>query len=127
MFVFHNLYNSWAWTGGHSDGDNDLLNVAIKEAKEETGIKTIKPISNDIFSMEILPVWGHVKKGKFVPSHQHLNLTYILEADENEVLQIKEDENSDVKWIPINEIDDYSKENNMKRYYKKIIEKFKNL
>lgn len=37
--IYHKIYNSWAWTGGHSDGDNDLLHVAMKEAKEETGIK----------------------------------------------------------------------------------------
>lgn len=44
------------------------------------------------------------KKRKYVSSHVHLNLTYLLEVDENEKLQIKEDENSNVRWIPIEEI-----------------------
>ena len=48
--IFHKIYNSWSWTGGHADGDSDLLKVAIKEASEETGLKNIKPISKDIFS-----------------------------------------------------------------------------
>ena len=42
--IHHNIYNSWSWTGGHADGDKDLLYVAIKEAKEETGVKNIKAL-----------------------------------------------------------------------------------
>ncbi len=53
LMIYHKIYNSWAWTGGHSDGDNDLLYVAMKEAKEETGIKNVTPILEDIYSLEI--------------------------------------------------------------------------
>ena len=44
LMIYHNLYNSWAWTGGHADGEADLLAVAIKEAKEETGVANIRPL-----------------------------------------------------------------------------------
>ena len=71
LFVYHNIYNSWTWRG-HCDGNPDLLKVALTEAKEETGVDC-KPISNDIITIEILPVWGHMKRGKFVSSHQHIN------------------------------------------------------
>lgn len=47
--AYHNIYKSWAWTGGHSDGDSDLLNVALKEAKEETGLENLKVLSDGIF------------------------------------------------------------------------------
>ena len=53
LMIYHKIYNSWAWVGGHSDGDSGLLYVAMKEAKEETGIKNVTPISNDIYSLEI--------------------------------------------------------------------------
>ena len=46
--IHHNIYNSWGWTGGHADGNSDLIKVAIKEAQEETGIKHVKPIIDDI-------------------------------------------------------------------------------
>lgn len=62
LMIHHNLYNSWAWMGGHADGDEDLLHVAIKEVKEESGITTVHPISEEIFSVEILTVDGHEKK-----------------------------------------------------------------
>ena len=73
--AYHNIYHSWAWTGGHADGEKDLLSVAIREAKEETGIKTVKPVMEGIFSLEVLTVDGHEKNGSYVPSHLHLNVT----------------------------------------------------
>ena len=123
LMIYHNIYKSWAWTGGHSDGESNLLNVAIREAKEETGIKTVKPILDDIYSLEIICVNGHVKRGKYLSSHVHLNITYLLEADENEKLKIKEDENSGVKWVNIEEAVELSNEPWMKNIYKKLIEK----
>ena len=126
LMAYHRIYNSWAWVGGHSDGDNDLLYVAMKEAKEETGIKNVVPISKDIYSLELINVNGHEKRGKYVGSHVHLNVTYLLEADENEEIHIKEDENSGVKWIPINKILEASSESWVRdRVYAKIIDKMK--
>ena len=126
LMAYHRIYNSWAWVGGHSDGDNDLLYVAMKEAKEETGIKNVVPISKDIYSLELINVNGHEKRGKYVGSHVHLNVTYLLEADENEEIHIKEDENSGVRWIPINKILESSSEPWVRdRVYAKIIDKMK--
>lgn len=104
LMIYHNIYQSWAWTGGHADGESDLLEVAIRELKEETDVKNVKIVNPDIFSLEILTVDGHVKKGNYVSSHLHLNVTYLLEVDENEVLKIKEDENSGVKWVKLEEV-----------------------
>ena len=126
LMIYHKIYNSWAWTGGHSDGDSDLLHVAMKEAKEETGIKNVTPISKDIYSLELINVNGHEKRGKYVGSHVHINVTYLLEADENEEIHIKEDENSGVKWVPINEVLEMSSEPWIRdRVYAKIIDKMK--
>lgn len=99
LMVYHNLYHSWSWTGGHADGEPDLLAVAKREAMEETGITDIQAVSDRIFSIEILTVDGHMKKGSYVPSHLHLNVTYLLEADDQETLHVKPDENSGVKWF----------------------------
>ena len=126
LMAYHRIYNSWAWVGGHSDGDNNLLYVAMKEAKEETGIKNVIPISKDIYSLELINVNGHEKRGKYVGSHVHLNVTYLLEADENEEIHIKEDENSGVRWIPISKILESSSEPWVRdRVYAKIIDKMK--
>lgn len=124
LFAFHNLYQSYAWLGGHADGEEDLLKVALKEAKEESGLSNVKPISKEIFSLEILSVEGHIKKEKYVPSHLHYNLTYLLEADENETLSIKSDENSSLAWFSFDEALKVSKEEwFVQNIYPKLIQK----
>ena len=99
LMVYHKLYDSWAWCGGHADGERDLLHVAVKECREETGIQTVKPIDGKIASLECLTVDGHEKRGQYVSSHLHLNVTYLLEADDTEPLHVCEDENTGVKWF----------------------------
>lgn len=99
LMAYHNLYDSWAWLGGHADGESNLLKVCIKEVKEESHIKDIKVLTRDIFSLEILTVDGHIKKGEYVSSHLHLNVTYLLEANDQQTLSIKEDENSNIGWF----------------------------
>ena len=99
LMAYHNIYDSWSWLGGHADGDEDLLAVALKEVREESGVKNVRPASEDIFSLEVLTVDGHMKRGKYVSSHLHLNVTYLLIADDTNVLTVKPDENSGVKWF----------------------------
>ena len=99
LMAYHNLYDSWAWLGGHADGESDLLKVCIKEVKEESHIKDIKVLTRDIFSLEILTVDGHIKKGEYVSSHLHLNVTYLLEANDQQTLSIKEYEISNIGWF----------------------------
>ncbi|MBR2112486.1 MAG: hypothetical protein IJ950_06090, partial [Helicobacter sp.] len=55
-------------------------------------------------SLEVITVDGHVKRGNYVSSHLHLNLTYLFEASEDQALTVKEDENSGVAWIPRDEL-----------------------
>jgi 8-oxo-dGTP pyrophosphatase MutT (NUDIX family) len=123
LMVHHNIYNSWSWTGGHADGEEDLLQVALKEVKEETGVKHVHPVQEDILSLDILTVIGHYKNGNYIAPHLHLSLAYLLEADENDPLFVKSDENSNVQWIHFEEIETYSNEPHMIRIYKKVIDK----
>lgn len=124
LMAYHNLYNSWAWLGGHADGQWNLAAVAEKEAREESGIGNLKLLSPDIFSLEILTVDGHEKRGRYVPSHLHLNLSYLFEADPDESLRIKADENSAVGWICVEDIPVKSTEPwFVERIYSKLTQK----
>lgn len=123
LMIYHNIYKSWAWTGGHADGDDNLLHVALKEVEEETGLKKLKVLSDGIYGLQILTVDPHIKRGKYVASHVHLDCCFLLEADENDSLTIKEDENSGVKWVDINEVTSLTNEEKMKPIYKKLNEK----
>ncbi len=121
LMAFHNIYQSWAWTGGHMDEDTDFLYVAIKEAKEETGIQNIQLIKEGIVALDILPVQGHMKHGKYISPHVHYNVTYLFEADDQEEVAPKEDENSAVKWIDLKHLIQEVREPEMKEVYRKIL------
>jgi 8-oxo-dGTP pyrophosphatase MutT (NUDIX family) len=127
LMVYHKIYRSWSWTGGHADGESDLLKVAIEEAKEETGIEKVKPLTEKIVTLDVLPVPSHFKHGKFVSAHLHLSIAYVLIADDTDRLIVKEDENSGVKWMKIKDIDKEVNELDMKLVYNKLINRAKKI
>lgn len=123
LLAYHNLYDSWSWLGGHADGEHDLLSVALREVREESGL-IARPVSKDLFSVEILSVPGHEKRGAYVSSHLHLNVTFFLEADPAAPIRIKEDENSRIGWFSFEEAPAVSSEPWMQdRIYRKLTEK----
>ena len=100
LMVYHNIYHSWSWL--------------------------VRPVSEEIFSLESLTVDGHVKKGRYVSSHLHLNVTYLLEADSEEQVSVKADENSGVAWFTPEEALKKSTEPwFVERVYAKLVEKTK--
>ena len=128
LMAYHKLYDSWAWLGGHADGNWKLIAVAEKEAREESGIQNLRLVSENPVSLEILTVDGHEKKGKYVPCHLHLNLTYLFEAEEDQVLSCKPDENSGVAWIPMDSLAEKCSEPwFVERIYSKLVKKAKEL
>ncbi len=121
LMVYHKLYDSWSWTGGHADGEEDLAAVALREVREETGVTTARLLSDKICSLEVLTVDGHEKHGAYVSSHLHLNVTYLVEADDREALKVCEDENSGVRWFGLEEALAASSEPwFVKRIYRKL-------
>lgn len=127
LMVHHNIRDTWAWTGGHADGNPDLLYVAIKEAKEETGVLNVVPLSRKMASIDILPVFGHNKNGRYVSAHLHLSVAYILVCDELEPLKVKPDENSGVTWFEIGRFTcDYFDSSDV-YLYNKLIKKANNM
>lgn len=126
LMAYHNLYDSWAWLGGHADGERDLLSVALREVQEESGLDHLRPLSDEIFSIEILPVSGHEKKGQYIPSHVHLNITFLLEGDPSTPLCSKPDENSAVAWFSLDDAVAASSETwFQQRIYSKLNEKLR--
>ena len=152
LLVYHNIYDSWSWIGGHADGECDLAAVALRELQEETGVAHarlvageahgaddasavpaptvdgLRPLcgSGGIYSLEVLTVDGHEKRGAYVSSHLHLNVTYLAIADPAEPIRIKPDENSGVRWVPLEDAIRLSTEPWIRdRIYRKLIDKLK--
>ena len=128
LLVYHRIYDSWSWTGGHADGETDLLAVALREVREETGVRHVRPVTEEIYSLEVLTVDGHEKRGEYVSSHLHLNVTYLLEASEEDSLSICEAENSGVGWYTLDGALAASSEPwFVRRIYQKLNDKLKTI
>jgi len=120
LMIYHNIYKTWTWVGGHMDGEQDLLKLALKEAQEETGLKSFK-LLNGIGAIDILHVSRHIKHGKYVGDHLHLNVAYVFEADENATLVVNEEETSGVKWVPLQNVCEHSGEPDIIYVYQKLL------
>lgn len=125
LMLYHNIYQSWSWSGGHADGEGDLLSVAMKEVKEESGLVSLKPLSDSPISIEILGVQPHYKKQKYVSAHLHLNYTFLLHNTKEEKLKNCPEENSKVGWLSPDEAVRSSTEAWMKPIYKKLNQKMR--
>ncbi len=150
LLVYHNIYDSWSWIGGHADGECDLAAVALRELQEETGVAHARLVAGEahgtddasvvpaptvdglrplcgpggVYSLEVLTVNGHEKRGAYVSSHLHLNVTYLAIADPAEPIRIKPDENSGVRWVPLEDAIRLSTEQWIRdRIYRKLIDK----
>ena len=123
LMAHHNIYNSWAWLGGHADGNHDLGQVAISEVMEETRIKDICFLSDDWIAIDILPVQSHFKNNQLVDFHLHFNFTFAFIADDKQQVIPKLDENKAVKWIAFNEVEQVVKEKEMIPIYHKLMKR----
>ena len=122
VVVYHIINDGWIYPGGHADGEEDLLSVAVREVEEETGLK-VKVLDNNIYSIQSAPVKGHIKRGKYVSAHLHLDVLYIMEADDTIPLVYREDESKGVKWILFEEADNETMCDFIRLIHKKLIKK----
>lgn len=125
LMIHHRIYDAWTWQGGHADGDDDLLRVAIKEAKEETGLSHFRPVMRRngtlLYRLDILPVKGHVKNGSYVSPHLHLNAAFVLIAKEEEECSLNEAETKGIEWVLLEDIDMKANEPDITPIYHKLI------
>ena len=125
LVVYHIINDGWIYPGGHADGEEDLLSVAVREVEEETGLKA-KVLNEEIYSIQSAPVKGHIKKGKYVSAHLHLDVVYLMEADDKIPLVYRDDESKGVKWVSFEEATDETMCDFIRPIHKKLIKKLIN-
>jgi 8-oxo-dGTP pyrophosphatase MutT (NUDIX family) len=115
LLVHHAKLNRWLQPGGHADGEENVLNVALREAQEETGVKEFKLLQQEIFDLDIHPIPAR----KDFPEHLHYDVRFLFEANEKDEIIVSE-ESHDVKWISLNELSNYNPETSIQRLAKKL-------
>ncbi len=115
LLVHHAKLNKWVQPGGHADGDENILRVALKEAEEETGLKKFNVIGDHLFDVDIHLIPSRVD----FPEHFHYDVRFLLEADPNDVIQVSE-ESHDVKWVRLDELEQYNQERSVLRMKEKL-------
>ena len=116
LLVHHAKLNRWLQPGGHADGDENVLRVALREAEEETGLQNFRIISELPFDVDI-----HViPERKDFPAHQHYDVRFLMEASREERIVVSEESN-DVKWIRLSELESYTTEESVLRMKAKLL------
>lgn len=115
LLTHHRKLDKWLQLGGHADGDPDVLRVAMREASEESGLRSLRPVRNTIFDVDI----HLIPARKTEPEHFHYDVRYALEADRAEPIAMS-DESHDLRWVPVDEVRVLTDEESVLRMLRKM-------
>ena len=114
LLTHHKKLGKWLQLGGHADGNPDVLAVAMKEAREESGIEKIAPVSQQIFDLDIHPIPAHGTE----PAHFHYDIRFALQAAGAGDFIVSEESRS-LAWIEIEKIETLTEEESLLRMARK--------
>ena len=121
LLTHHKKLGKWLQLGGHADGDYDIMNVALKEAQEESGIDNIRPIIEEIFDLDahIIPA------RKNEPEHIHYDVRFLLRCTDNDNFSVS-DESHDLAWLSFDELKSVESDDSVHRMARKWKSIFQN-
>jgi 8-oxo-dGTP pyrophosphatase MutT (NUDIX family) len=106
----HRKLDRWLQPGGHADGDSDVARVALREAREETGLRHLRPASLDIYDLDVHPIPARANESE----HLHYDVRFAFIADRSETLAIS-DESIQLRWIALDDLESYAIDDSVRR------------
>lgn len=94
LLMHHRKLDDWFQLGGHCDGHSDVVQVAIKEAQEESGIQNIVPVHQEIFDIDVHTIPANSKEA----THIHYDVRFLLQVVSDEVVH-KNAESKELRWV----------------------------
>jgi 8-oxo-dGTP pyrophosphatase MutT (NUDIX family) len=98
LLTHHRKLGRWLQLGGHSDGDADPLRVALREAREESGMRWFRPLPQEAdpvpldLDMHVIPACDRE------PAHTHFDVRFLLEAAPGQELVASEESHA-LRWV----------------------------
>jgi 8-oxo-dGTP pyrophosphatase MutT (NUDIX family) len=114
LLTHHRKLDRWLQLGGHTDGEPDVLQSALREVFEESGLRCVQPLGSAIFDIDIHPIPAR----GIEPEHFHYDVRYAMRATGDEDLVVS-DESHDLAWVPLGRITGYTTEASMLRMFSK--------
>ena len=99
LLTLHRKLGRWLNPGGPADGDPDPAAVALREAREETGLASVRLVRPALYDFDR----HRIPERQGVPAHWHYDFRFLLEADADEPLAISE-ESTDLRWVALGDV-----------------------
>jgi 8-oxo-dGTP pyrophosphatase MutT (NUDIX family) len=118
LLRWHARMKRWMQVGGHFDpGETDPLAVALREAREETGLDDLRPLRNEPLQVVIVPVDARGDE----PAHEHADVRYLLVTDRPDDAR-PESPDAPLRWVNLDDATDEVNEENQRVFLRRIIE-----
>jgi 8-oxo-dGTP pyrophosphatase MutT (NUDIX family) len=114
LLAHHRKLGKWLQLGGHVDGDPDVRRAALREAREESGLTSLRFVSSGIYDLDVHPI--PARPGE--PAHDHYDVRFALEADPTEPL-VTSAESHGLAWIALGDLPSYGADESVLRLARK--------
>jgi len=114
VLLHHRKLGRWLQPGGHADGDPDIARVSLREAQEETSLRSLRRGRSEIFDVDVHAIPANAGE----PAHLHYEVRFLFYADRFEA-PAPSDEARDALWLLLDDAGRLAPEESIRRMLRK--------